>query len=281
MGGGLGTRRHLHDARGRVGRQAVRDGDVPVPLGRSPHRARRELLDRGRARPVLEDARAVGPAPDGVRRLRPAGRERGHPPGDRPSGVDLLEHRADAGLARAAGVLVRLEPAGRHVRARLLPMEPVVLRQALRARTGLPQEVVRELVSGGQDRAGQGAAVHRRVLAVRVGPRAARAPAVVPEDHRLLRPAAGRHGPAPVARVGAGAPARVDRPPAWRGDPVRRPGRERSHGRGRRLHDAARHGVGRDVPGHGARARARPAAGRRNARRAGARGRAVARPLEG
>ena len=61
---------------------------------------------------------------------------------------------------------------------------------------GLPQGLAGQLVPEGPDRAGQRAGRRRRLRALRHPGRQARADPVVLPDHRLRRPAAGRHGAA-------------------------------------------------------------------------------------
>ena len=73
------------------------------------------------------------PAADGLRRLRPAGREPRDP--DRRASA-RLDRALDRQLPRAVpglGHLDRLEPRDRHPRARVLPLDPVDLPAALRA----------------------------------------------------------------------------------------------------------------------------------------------------
>ena len=74
----------------------------------------------------------------------------------------------------------------------VLPLEPVVLPEAPREGPRGPQEVRRELVPVVRDRPRERAGRGRRLRPVRHPGRAARARAVVPEDHRLRRPPARR-----------------------------------------------------------------------------------------
>ena len=88
VAGGVGTRRRVprraHVARRRAPDpartpQGVRARDASVSLGRDPHGSRQELHD-GRRRGALPAApRGRCLPPDGLRLLRPAGRERRHP----------------------------------------------------------------------------------------------------------------------------------------------------------------------------------------------------------
>ena len=65
---------------------------------------------------------------------------------------------------------------------------------AVRARPGLPQGVAGQLVPERPDRAGQRAGRRRALRALRHAGRQEEADPVVLQDHRLRRPAAGRHG---------------------------------------------------------------------------------------
>ena len=60
---------------GRTRREVLRAGDAPLPEWRAPHRSSEELRARRRDRALPSPDRQAGPAPDGLRRLRPAGRE--------------------------------------------------------------------------------------------------------------------------------------------------------------------------------------------------------------
>ena len=90
------------------------------------------------------------------------------------------------------GHLDRLVARVRHPRAALLPLDPVDLPEAVRARAGLPQGGRGQLVSQGRHRAGQRAGHRRPLRALRHRRRAAPARAVVLPHHRLRRPPARR-----------------------------------------------------------------------------------------
>ena len=62
--------------RRRATQQVVRARDAPVPVGRSPHGAHARLHDRRRGHALPPAQGLAGAAPDGLRRLRPARRER-------------------------------------------------------------------------------------------------------------------------------------------------------------------------------------------------------------
>ena len=116
------------------------------------------------------------------------------------------------------------EPRSLHLRAGILPLEPVVLSENARARPGLPQESAGQLVPEMRHRAGQRTGGGRLLLAARrYARRAARARAVVPQNHELRRPVARRHGTARGRLAGARAhhAAQLDRPLRGRRDRFR------------------------------------------------------------
>ena len=86
---GLGRRRGLHHSEPRAGGGSgaplLRARDAAVPVRRAAHGARQELHDRRRALPPAPAPRAARAASDGLRRVRPAGRERRDPRGPAPA----------------------------------------------------------------------------------------------------------------------------------------------------------------------------------------------------
>ena len=76
--------------------------------------------------------------PDGLRRLRPARRERRHQAQHPPQGVDLRQHRAHARAAARAWAPCSTGSARPSRPTRILPVDAVVLPPALQARPGLP-----------------------------------------------------------------------------------------------------------------------------------------------
>ena len=264
----LGGRAHLVrlQRRGRRDARLVRARDAAVPLGRAPHRPPEELLGRRRRRPLPPAHGPAGAAPDGLRRLRPAGREPRHQDRRAPADLDREVDRGVPGGHAVVGHLDRLVARVRHPRAALLPLDAVDLPGAVRAWPGLPQGGGRQLVPQGRDRARQRAGHRRALRALRHRGRAAPARAVVLPHHRLRRPPARRPGDGPVAAARGPHAAQLDRAlRGRRGDlHAARPGR-RLPG----LHDPAGHAVRRHVLRHGARASRRPAPGRRNRARAG------------
>ena len=199
-------------------------------------------------------------APDGLRRLRPAGREPRDQ--DRPASarVDRGVDRGSSGSQfRALGHLDRLDARVRHPRARVLPLDPVDLPAPVRARPRLPQGGRGQVVPQRPDRAGERAGDRRPLRALRHAGRGPPARAVVLQDHRLRRPPARRPRDGRVAAARRDDAAELDRPLGGRrgGLPLRG-----ARDRLPRLHDAAGHAVRRDLLRHGARAPGRAAAER-------------------
>ena len=142
--------------------------------------------------------------------------------------------------------LLRLGPRGHHLRARILPLEPVVLPAHDGARPGLSQTGAGELVPAVRHRAGQRAGGGWLLLASRNhAGRTARARTMVPAHHRLCGRTAARHRATGrrMARARAHHAAQLDRPQRRRGS--------RFHGRrlwpGARVHHAHRHHLRRDL----------------------------------
>ena len=77
----------------------------------------------------------------------------------------LAQHRQHEGADEAPGLRLRLVAGSHHLPARVLPLEPVVLSEAVRARAGLPQEEQGELVSEVRDGAGERTSGRRMLLA--------------------------------------------------------------------------------------------------------------------
>ena len=144
----------------------------------------------------------------------------------------------------------------RHLRARILPLEPVVLPEDVRARPGLSQEGAGELVPGVRHRAGERAGGGRLLLASRIDAGgAARTRAVVPARSPLTptnccatstrsSKAAGRSACCRCSATGSGA--RKARRSISSSKATRRADS--------RVHHARRHDLRRDVrdPGAGA-----------------------------
>ena len=98
----------------------------------------------------------------------------------------LAQHRGHEDADEAPRLRLRLVARSHDLPAGLLPLEPVVLPEALRERTGLSQEEQGELVSAVRNRAGERAGGRRNVLAPRRhSGRAARTGAVVPANYKI------------------------------------------------------------------------------------------------
>jgi leucyl-tRNA synthetase len=96
----------------------------------------------------------------------------------------LAQHRQHEGADEAPRLRLRLVARSHYLPARVLPLEPVVLSEALRKRLGLSQEEQSQLVPEVLHRAGQRAGRQRPLLASRrYAGRAARTRAVVPAHH--------------------------------------------------------------------------------------------------
>ena len=119
----------------------------PVPVGRRPARRPPRGLYGDRHRRALQaDARLQRAAPDGLGRVRPAGRAvRGE---DRHASAhhDRAQHQALPRAAEGARLLVRLGARGQHDRPRVLQVDAVDLQAAVRARLGLSSGAARLVV---------------------------------------------------------------------------------------------------------------------------------------
>ena len=164
------------------------------------------------SRPLLVPARLQRPAPHRLGLLRPARGERRDQARLAPGRVDVRQHRDAGRVVPALRDLLRLVAPAAHLRPGVLPLEPVAVPALLRARPGLPQGRPGQLVPARPDRAGQRAGRRRPLRALRRAGGEAPADPVVLQDHRVRRPAAGRHGRAGLARAGPADAAQLDRP---------------------------------------------------------------------
>ena len=244
MGEGLGGGASLRGLRGSRRRSAavLRPRHVPVPLWRPAHGSCRGVQRWGRRRPLPGDAGPQRAAPDRVGLVRPACGERGDKARDRPSGVDQRQCGPAGGFVPPDGDVLRLDPPVADQRPRLLRVDAVALRPAVREGPGVPQGVAGQLVPQGSDGARERAGDPGTLRALRHSGGAARSDAVVLQDHRLRATVARRRRA--VGRL-AGAcghdAAELDRPFGRRGRHLH----DRGDGRGDHdLHDAARHPVG-------------------------------------
>ena len=219
MAEGLGRRADLGG--GQPGRarvrpleaEVLRPRDAPLPVRRAPRRAPQVLRGRRRDRPLPPPSRLRGDPPDGLRRVRAAGREqrdqdrRAAARGDR-----ALDRLVPPPVPRV-GDLDRLVARARHPHPRVLPLDPVDLPAPVRARPRLPDRGPGPVVPEGRDRPRQRAGRRRPLRALRHPGRPAQARAVVPADHRVRRPAARRLRPDRVlARARGDDAAQLDRP---------------------------------------------------------------------
>ncbi len=191
LAAGVERERHVPHQGQEQAAQALPAGDVPLSVGAHPHGARAQLHPGRRDRPLHARQGLQCAAPHGLGRLRPAGRERRHRAQGAPQDVDLREHRHHARPAQGHGRVDRLEPRVRHLRSRLLRAPAAAVPGFLQEEAGLPQHRQGQLGPGGKHRAGQRAGDRRARLALRRAGGAARPDAVVLQDHRLCRRAAG------------------------------------------------------------------------------------------
>ena len=174
--------------------EEVRPRHVPVPLRRPAHGSRRGVRPgRRRSRGTgCSGATTCCTRSGGTRSACPPRTPRSSAASTRPRGRTRTSRRRrrPCGGTRA----LRLGPGAEHLRPGVLPVEPVAVPADVRARAGLPQALAGQLVPQRPDRAGQRAGRRRPVRAVRHPGHQEEADPVVLPDHRLRRPAAGRHG---------------------------------------------------------------------------------------
>ena len=102
--------------------------------------------------------------------------------------VDASQHRDHEDADEAARLQLRLVARSHHLPARILPLESVVLPEAVRKRLGLPQEEQGQLVSEVRHRARQRAGRERPLLAARRHvSRTARTRTMVLAHHAICR----------------------------------------------------------------------------------------------
>ena len=206
------------------------------------------------------------PPPDGLGRVRAAGRERRHAEQHQSCGMDLRQYRRHAGAIAVDGALARLVARDRDLRSELLQAPAEAVPRFPRRRPGRAQEIEGQLGPGRPDGARQRAGDRRARLALRRAGRAARAHPMVPQDHRLFRRSLGEPRSS-RALAGKSPPdaEELDRALGGpfgsvrhrSGDARRAQGRKPGE-RTRHLHDPPGHVVRREVHGD----RARPSAGR-------------------
>ena len=123
----------------RLEAEVLRAGDAALPLGRAPRRPPQVLRGRRRDRPLPPPPRLRGDPPDGLRLLRPAGREQRDQDRRAAAGGDRALDRVLPAPVPRVGDLDRLVARARHPHARVLPLDPVDLPAAVRARPRLPR----------------------------------------------------------------------------------------------------------------------------------------------
>ena len=196
MAEGLGRGKALRDEERRSAPEILRARDVPLSVGAHPYGPCPQLHDGRRRGALPPRARLQRAAPDGLGRLRPAGRERGARPRRQPARLDLPEHRHDEGAAEGHGPVARLGARDRDLRSRLLQAPAEDVPRFLEGRAGRAQVGQGQLGPGGHDRARQRAGHRRPRLALRRAGRAARPDAVVLQDHLDVAGPAGQPGDA-------------------------------------------------------------------------------------
>ena len=171
--------------------EILRADDAALSQRRPAHRSlvRHDAL--GRARPLHAHEGLQRPVPDGLRRLRPARRERRHPARHPPGDVDARQHRADARAAAQHGHDVRLGARSRKLRAGILSLDGMVLQAVLRERAGVSQRGAGQLVADAANRAGERAGDRRQGRAHRAAGRPEAADAVVLPHDQVRRRTAG------------------------------------------------------------------------------------------
>ena len=234
----------------------------PYPSAEGLHVGQRLRLHRGRhPGPLPPPPRAPGLRADRLRRLRDSQRELRPQGRDPPAQADPVQHRATSRRQlKRMGLMVDWSRQVSTTDPGLLPLDPVDLPQALRARPGLPRQGAGQLVPGLRHRHRRRAG-DRRLL--RAPPRGARREArhgAVVLPHHRLRAAAARQ-PRLDRLVGddQARPGELDRPERGGRAALSRRRRGRADPR---LHHPARHRLRRDLHGAGAGASAGRGAGR-------------------
>ncbi len=105
LAAGVGRRAHVggRQRRRRRRRDVLRARDAPVPERRAAHRPPQGLLGRRRGRALPPPHRPPRAAPDGLRRVRPAGREPRDQDRPAPARLDRRGDRASSSASSASG----------------------------------------------------------------------------------------------------------------------------------------------------------------------------------
>ena len=114
--------------------EILRARNAALSLGRAAHGTRAQLLHRRRARPLHVDERLQRASSHGLGFVRLARGKCGDPEQHAAARVDAAQHRQHEGADEAPRLRLRLVARSHHLPARILPLEPVVLPQAVRAR---------------------------------------------------------------------------------------------------------------------------------------------------
>ena len=202
MAASLEGARRLPNARRERQAQVLRARLLPVPVRRRAQRRSLPQLRPHRHRLAPQAHAGVQrAAPHGLGRVRPAGRELRHQDGRPPAGDHRAQHRQLPPADGPGRPVVRLVARGDELLPRLLPLDPVVVPAAVRARAGVPGHRAAVVVPGRQDHPRQRAGARRQVLALRHRGDQEGSRAVVLPHHRLRPAAARRPGDHRLARA--------------------------------------------------------------------------------
>ena len=134
MAAALGGRTRIRGRGRSLEAEVLLPRDVRVSLRPRPHGARPQLHHRRRDGAHEADARLQRAASVRLGCVRSAGGERRHQERHPSRGLDARQHRAHEGAAAAPRHQLRLGARARHLRRRVLQVEPVALHPDVRAR---------------------------------------------------------------------------------------------------------------------------------------------------
>src|SRR5579859_7356401 len=134
--------------------EVLHAGDVAVPQRHAAYGAHAQLRDRRRGGASEADAWLQRAAPDGLGRFWAARRKCRDQEPYAPAGVEEQQHRRISAHAEAVWVQLRLAARNIHLRAGILPLEPVVLPADAGEGAGVPEKGAGELVPQVLHRAG-------------------------------------------------------------------------------------------------------------------------------
>ena len=144
----LGDRRSLPRRQRRSAPAVLLPDHASLHQRRPAHRSLVRDGAVGCGRSLASDAGQECVVPAGLRRLRSAGRKRGDQQQHPSQTVDVQQRREHDAPAQDNGRVVRLASRGRHLGSRVLPLDTVVVSQALRARPGLSSRSGLQFLSG-------------------------------------------------------------------------------------------------------------------------------------